>query len=139
CLVAMAGCSEPQPGTILDEAMRGGRTAASFPAADEDFFADMDGGYNREMLNANAVRGRNTWIVWTFGNDRFWDYMANHTFGAFDLLKIVSSPPDFGYCTDDASPDHRINYDSPTNALSHDSCVGPGKFWVTISRDNRWK
>jgi len=69
------------------------------------------------------ARGRNTWIVWTFGNDRFWDYMSNHTFGAFDLLKVLSSPPDFGYCTDDAGPDHHINYDSPTNALTHDSCA----------------
>ena len=44
-------------------------------------------------LNAAEARGRNTWIVWTFGNDRFWDYMSNHTFGAFDLLKIVAPDP----------------------------------------------
>ena len=48
----------------------------------------------------NEVRGRNTWIVWTGGNDRFWDYMANNTFGAFDLLKILSSNPHVGYCKD---------------------------------------
>ena len=38
-------------------------------------------------LDIDAVRGRNTWIVWTGGNDRFWDYMANNTFGAFDLSR----------------------------------------------------
>ena len=40
--------TSPQPGTVKDEAMRAGRTAASFPAADEDYFADMDGGYKRD-------------------------------------------------------------------------------------------
>ena len=33
------------------------------------------------------------WIVWTGGNDRFWDLMTNTTFGAFDLLKTISSHP----------------------------------------------
>ena len=52
----------------------------------------MDYGYRRNSdpsvkLDAAGVRGRVSWVMWTFGNDRFWDYMANHTFGAFDLLK----------------------------------------------------
>ena len=33
------------------------------------------------------------WIVWTGGNDRFWDGMTASTFGAFDLLKIVAYDP----------------------------------------------
>ena len=48
----------------LDEAMRAGRSAASFPAADEDYFHDMDGGV---ALTPDEVKGRNTWIVWTGG------------------------------------------------------------------------
>ena len=28
------------------------------------------------------------WLVWTGGNDRFWDRLTHDTFGAFDLLKI---------------------------------------------------
>ena len=36
------------------------------------------------------------WIVWTGGNDRFWDAITDYSFGAFDLLKIVSSHPDKG-------------------------------------------
>ena len=37
--------------------------------------------------------GRNTWLVWTGGNDRFWDKMTDYTFGAFDLLKIIAYDP----------------------------------------------
>src|SRR5437763_1005933 len=102
-LFTIAGCNEPKPGTVQDEALRAGRTADSFPAAAEDYFADMDGGYRRDSdpnvkLNVNEVRGRNSWIVWTGGNDRFWDYLSNNSFGAFDLLKIMSSNPRIGFC-----------------------------------------
>ena len=40
-----------------------------------------------------AARGRNNWIVWTGGNDRFWSYMTRATFGGFDLLKTISDYP----------------------------------------------
>ncbi len=33
------------------------------------------------------------WLVWSGGNDRFWNGMSDYTFGAFDLLKIISSHP----------------------------------------------
>jgi hypothetical protein len=39
------------------------------------------------------VRGRNNWIVWTGGNDRFWDKLNPTSFGTIDLLKTVSSYP----------------------------------------------
>ncbi len=77
-------------GTVLDEAKAAGRTAASFPHADEDYFHDMDGGL---PLTPAEITGRNMWNVWTGGDDRFWDGMTNYTFGAFDLLKIVTSHP----------------------------------------------
>jgi hypothetical protein len=73
-----------------DEALRAGRDPASFPAATEDYFHDMDGGI---ALTSAEIQGRNTWLVWSGGNDRFWDRMTAITFGAFDLLKIVSSHP----------------------------------------------
>ncbi|HEX5605306.1 MAG TPA: hypothetical protein VFY96_02265, partial [Candidatus Binatia bacterium] len=44
-------------------------------------------------LTANEVKGRNNWIVWTGGNDRFWDDLVNRSFGAVDFLKIISSHP----------------------------------------------
>ena len=40
------------------------------------------------------------WIVWSGGNDRFWDTMSGYTFGAFDLLKVVSTHPSLGYTRD---------------------------------------
>jgi hypothetical protein len=39
------------------------------------------------------VKGRNNWIVWTGGNDRFWNDLVNRSFGAVDFLKIISSHP----------------------------------------------
>ena len=88
CVLLLLGCTREQ--AVLDEASRAGRTAGSFPAADEDYFRDMDGGV---ALSPAEVQGRNTWIVWTGGNDRFWDAMTASSFGVFDLLKIISSHP----------------------------------------------
>ncbi|GGF47288.1 hypothetical protein GCM10011611_62150 [Aliidongia dinghuensis] len=50
-----------------------------------------------EQVRESALRGQNAWIVWTGGNDRFWDYAARNTAGAFDLLKTVSSHKDMAY------------------------------------------
>ena len=80
----------PKPGEVVDEARQAQRAAASFPAADEDFFHDMDGGV---QLTPEEIKGRNTWIVWTAGNDRFWDKMVNASAGALDFLKTLSSHP----------------------------------------------
>ncbi len=126
CLVFTTGfwaCKEkpPEPGTVKDEALAAGRTSESFPGADEDYFADMDYGVSKnpdevirriaeavgvspddldddkEAYLKSFVVGRNNWNVWSGGNDRFWDYMANNTFGAMDLLKTLSSHPKVSY------------------------------------------
>ena len=87
CLIAAASC----PGEkVVDEARLAGRDAASFPAADEDYYHDMDGALS---LTPSQVVGRNNWIVWTAGNDHLWDVLAAKSVGAFDLLKTVSSYP----------------------------------------------
>ena len=78
----------PKPGTVLDEARQANRPASSFIAADEDYFHDMDGAV---PLTPEEVKGRNTWVIWTGGNDRFWDHIGTTSFGALDLLKTVSS------------------------------------------------
>ena len=70
--------------------MRAKRTAASFPAADEDYFHDMDGAI---ALTKEEVQGRNMWLVWTGGNDRLWDVLAAQSLGSLDFLKTVSSHP----------------------------------------------
>jgi hypothetical protein len=89
-IAAVAGYAWLHGGPIRDEALRAGREPASFPAAAEDYFHDMDGGI---ALTPQEVQGRNTWLVWSGGNDRFWDGMTATTFGAFDLLKVISSHP----------------------------------------------
>jgi hypothetical protein len=93
-LVAAACGRQPRPGTVVDEASQARRDAASFAAADEDYFHDMDGA---QALSREEVQGRNTWIVWTGGNDRFWDGISVTSLGTFDLLKTVSSHPRLGY------------------------------------------
>src|SRR5919106_6070023 len=91
CLLALLSCrpsddggpkvdnsqKEPASGPVkdhpVDEAMQVGRDLKSFPAADEDYYHDMDGG---GQLSVDEVKGRNNWIVWTAGNDRFWDVIS---------------------------------------------------------------
>jgi hypothetical protein len=94
CLLATSCSREPQPGTVLDEASQAGRSAASFPQSADDYFHDMDGGV---QLTPEEIKGRNMWLVWTGGNDRFWDRMTQFTFGAFDMLKMISSNPSLGF------------------------------------------
>ena len=92
CALMALGCGggQPKPGTVLDEALRAKRTAASFPAADEDYFHDMDGGLT---FSKEEIEGRNMWLVWTGGNDRLWDVLAAQSLGSLDFVKTVSSHP----------------------------------------------
>jgi hypothetical protein len=119
CMVMAPSCENrpprPRPGAVLDEAKAAGRTPASFRApgsnhaAGEDYFRAADGGV---ALTPEEVRGRNTWIVWTGGNDRFWDTITVNSFGSVDLLKTLSS------------------YPGPVNK---------GGERMKFSRDNRWQ
>jgi hypothetical protein len=99
------------PGGIKDEALCVGRTADTFPSADEDYFADMDYGISKnpaelqarlapfapgitqEQAVASFAKGRNNWIVWTAGNDKMWDELSRTTFGNVDFLKVVTNHP----------------------------------------------
>ena len=93
-LIALGSCKgcadKPESGKVLDEARLAGRAAASFPAAGEDYFHDMDGGV---ALTPDEIKGRNTWIVWTAGNDHFWDTISMKSLGTLDFLKTLSSHP----------------------------------------------
>jgi hypothetical protein len=117
CLMLLAGCAKDEPGQVLDEASRAGRIAASFPAADEDYFHDMDDGI---ALTREEIQGRNTWIVWTGGNDRFWNRISIDSFGAFDLLKIISSHERL-----EASRDNRWNFLGLVNEPCFEKAKGP--------------
>lgn len=79
----------------------------------EDFFKEMDNGVtlpqNQDALQRSLnpfipgiskedaarrmARGRNNWMVWTGGNDRFWTFLGGATFGGLDFLKTLSSEP----------------------------------------------
>ena len=134
----------------------GGRPEGrNLAGADEDYFADMDYGYRRASdpsvkLNVNEVRGRNNWNVWTAGNDRFWDYMANHT-----LWGIRSPEGSLVLSADrilhrglqrparqqisDARRTNPAPADFGASAADAEACKKEGKTWVPISRDVRWR
>ncbi len=82
---------------VMDEPMQKGMSADKFKEAEEDYFHDMDGGIG---LSAGEIKGRNTWMVYSAGNDAFWDYMATRSFGTIDLLKVISSYPGSKYARD---------------------------------------
>ena len=95
----LCACGEQGlPGHVLDEPARVHRTAESFPAADEDYFHDMDGGL---PLGREEIQGRNMWLVWTGGNDRFWDGISTTSLDTLDFLKTLSSHPSMKYGRDD--------------------------------------
>ncbi|EJU11487.1 hypothetical protein LH128_18614, partial [Sphingomonas sp. LH128] len=85
-LAALAACH----GGPKDEAQKVGVRDDTLVQADEDYFHEMDDGVT---LTPDEVKGRNMWLVWSGGNDRFWDTMSKPTLGGFDLLKIVAPPP----------------------------------------------
>ncbi|MBE7158800.1 MAG: hypothetical protein INR62_10295, partial [Rhodospirillales bacterium] len=87
-LLMLSGCRGSRLVHMDDEAKRAGRTAESFPAADVDYFHDMDGG---ATLTGDEVKGRNMWIVWTGGDDRMWNTLATTSLGTLDFLKTISS------------------------------------------------
>jgi hypothetical protein len=114
----LQGCSkDPNPGQVLDEARLAGRAADSFRHSDDPYFHDMDGGL---ALTPQETAGRNMWLVWSGGNDRFWDRMTQYTYGGFDLLKIISSHPSQGY-----SRSNRWTYLGLVNEPCFDNATGP--------------
>lgn len=75
-------------GTVLDDAKAAGKTVADFPQTDSHAFDAMDGGL---LLSDDERKGRNTWILWTAGDQVFWDGLAQHGLGTADLLKTIDS------------------------------------------------
>lgn len=117
-LAGMLGCSKHlEAGHVRDEALIAGRTAASFPAADEDYFHDMDGGI---ALTSDEIKGRDMWIVWTGGDDRLWDQLTATSIGTLDLLKTLSSYP-----TLKASRSNRWTYLGLVNEPCFKQATGP--------------
>jgi len=138
-------------GRVLDEAKCAGRTAESFPGADEDYFRDMDYGAtkdpaqiaaalspyipgitSRQAVSA-AVLGRNNWIVWTGGNDRLWDNLSVQSVGILDFLKILSNHPSIK----EYSRDNRWRYFGLVNEPCFEKGTGPRKDRYGLWLDTR--
>ncbi|MFZ0964959.1 MAG: hypothetical protein WAO35_29225 [Terriglobia bacterium] len=114
--------NQPKPGHVKDEALLAGRDPSSFPAADEDYFHDMDGGV---PLAKAEIEGRNTWLVWTAGNDRLWDTLIYRSAGALDFLKILSSHPALLKIDPRFSRDKRWEYLGLLNDPCFEKPTGP--------------
>lgn len=120
-LLAVGLFHRPSVGRVKDEAALAGRSGDSFPGADEDYFHDMDAGKDGALaLTTAQVRGRNNWIVWTGGNDRFWDLLTAKSFGSLDLLKTISSHPSLK-----ANRDNRWDYLGLVNEPCFSKASGP--------------
>jgi hypothetical protein len=81
----LAGCTRED---AVDEATAAHKSVADFPETRVDLFQPMDGGV---ALTPDEVAGRNTWMLWTGGNEAFWDYMGRHAYGLVDFLKTIDS------------------------------------------------
>jgi len=127
CL-AISGCHR-RPGQVQDEARLAGRDAASFPAADEDYFHDMDGAIS---LTADEVKGRNMWLVWTGGDDKLWDTLTVNSVGTLDLLKTISSYPGMA-----ASRANRWNYLGLVNEPCFKQATAPNRDRYGLWLDTR--
>ena len=84
CL-AFAGCKKNEP---VDEAKAAGLTTADFPQITADVFKPMDGGIE---LSPEEIMGRNTWNLWSGGNQHFWNGVAQDSYGLMDLLKTLDN------------------------------------------------
>jgi hypothetical protein len=73
---------------IRDDAMLLGLTPSDFPELSADVFGGMDQG---TALSPEAIRGRNTWNLWTGGSQVFLDWLAREGYGVSDILKLIDS------------------------------------------------
>jgi hypothetical protein len=117
-LLALTACRHSlEAGHVEDEATRANRSPTSFPAADEDYFHDMDSAIS---LNDDEIKGRNMWIVWTGGDDKLWDTLGTTSLGTLDFLKTLSSAPGLK-----ASRANRWNYLGLVNEPCYKQATGP--------------
>ena len=84
-LLVFASCKKNEP---IDEAKAAGKSTADFPQITADVFKPMDGGIN---LSPEEIMGRNTWNLWSGGNEQFWNHAAQDSFGLMDLLKMLDN------------------------------------------------
>ncbi len=65
-----------------------------YPTHAADAFKGMDS-HVKDVYGADfspdQIEGRNTWVMWTGGNQQFWDYLARNSNGIVDFLKLLDS------------------------------------------------
>ena len=83
--LALASCKKSEP---VDEAKAAGKSTADFPQIAADIFKPMDGGID---LSPEEIMGRNTWNLWSGGNQHFWNRAAQDSYGLMDLLKMLDN------------------------------------------------
>lgn len=131
--LCLAACDpSPRPGSVLDEPRKAGRGAETFKAADEDYFHDMDGAI---ALSPAEIQGRNTWIVWTGGNDKLWDTLSSASVGNLDFLKTLSSHP--SPRMSHFSRDNRWRYLGLVNEPCFEKATGPDPKRFNLWLDKR--
>ena len=112
---------DPRPGHVLDEAARAGLSPTAllkpYYGNDAQHFDAMDNGV---VKSPEGKRGRITWMIWTGGNDRFWDTITTNTFGTFDLLKTISSHPSLKF-----AQGNRFKYLGVMNEPCYQRAKGP--------------
>ncbi len=83
-VVFMSSCTTP-PTSLTDG---DNRKPEDFPELAADVFPQLDGGIK---LSADEIKGRNTWNLWTGGDEQFWERMSRESYGLVDLLKTIDS------------------------------------------------
>ncbi len=83
--VALVSCTKNEP---VDEAKAAGKSTADFPQITANIFKPMDGGID---LSPEEIMGRNTWNLWSGGNQHFWNHVAQDSYGLMDLLKMLDN------------------------------------------------
>jgi cytochrome c5 len=83
--LSLTSCKKKEP---IDEAKATGLTTADLPQITADIFKPMDGGID---LSPEEIMGRNTWNLWSGGNQHFWNRAAQDSYGLMDLLKMLDN------------------------------------------------
>ena len=116
---AAACANQGEPGHVLDEAMRAHRTAAVVSGGRRRLLPRH--GRRRCRSRREEIQGRNMWLVWTGGNDRFWDVHLG------DELRHARLPEDGVVAPDDAryGRDTRWTYLGLVNEPCFKKATGP--------------
>jgi len=80
-------CIEGACGGLLDATFIEGRVLSHL-------WPTEPGGAKLRMTKdrlSRAIKGRNSWLLWTGGNSAFWDFLARHGYGLADFLKLLDN------------------------------------------------